>query len=282
MSLTPEERRALDAAPPSRATIAMTDVPGAVDAALRALAEIAPGSAVDARRRLQALLTRAAPGSLPASAWPSLDAIFATEAAARRTTCARALPRLATAGFGAHASLWRGDITTLEAGAIVNAANEGLTGCYAPFHRCVDNAIHSAAGPRLREACGAIMAARGRPEPTATATVTRGAFLPARFVLHTVGPIVDTRAPTAEHASLLARAYAACLERAADVGAEEVAFPSLSTGVFGYPIALASRVAIAAVRAFVERSAAPPHVVFVTYSAEDTEVYERALEEVCR
>ena len=94
--------------------------------------------------------------------------------------------------------LWRGDITTLAVDAIVNAANSGMTGCWAPLHYCIDNAIHTFAGVQLREACANLMAAQGHPEPTAQAKVTDGYNLPARYVIHTVGPIADGR-PTATH-----------------------------------------------------------------------------------
>ena len=86
--------------------------------------------------------------------------------------------------------LWQGDITTLKCDAIVNAANSGMTGCWAPLHYCIDNAIHSAAGLQLRDACAEIMRAQGHPEPAGRAKLTRAYNLPARYVLHTVGPIV--------------------------------------------------------------------------------------------
>ncbi len=237
----------------------------------------------DARRRLRAWLTVSPTREIPAAAWPLLDTLFADEAARRAVTRAADLPRLAATGWGARVSVWRGDITTLAVDALVNAANDRLTGCWSPFHACVDNAIHSAAGPRLRQACEAIMAERGRFEPTATATVTPAGGLSARYVIHTVGPIVRTPPPTSDDARLLARCYTACLEAVAgrdDV--DSLAFCGISTGVFGYPPAAAAPVALAAVRAALARSPAPEHVVFVTYTADEHEVFVAAVQEALR
>ncbi|HEY3189044.1 MAG TPA: macro domain-containing protein, partial [Solirubrobacteraceae bacterium] len=168
-----------------------------------------------------------------------------------------ALPRLSAthAGTGYPAAgatvLWRGDITRLGVDAIVNAANAQMLGCFVPFHACIDNAIHSAAGPRLREDCARVMDAQGHDEPTAVCKVTRAYNLPSRYVLHTVGPIV--RGPLAhEHESQLADAYPACLEAAAEVGARSIAFCAISTGVFGYPKEPAARTALAAVAAWLD------------------------------
>jgi O-acetyl-ADP-ribose deacetylase (regulator of RNase III) len=232
----------------------------------------------DARRRLRLWLTVNSTRAIPTAAWPLLDALFADEAARRPVTRSADLPRLAATGWGARVSVWRGDITTLAVDALVNAANHHLTGCWSPFHACVDNAIHSAAGPRLRQACEALMTERGRPEPTATATVTPAGALSARFVVHTVGPIVRTSPPTPDDARLLARCYTACLEAVA--GREDVtslAFCGISTGVFGYPPAEAAPVALAAVREALQRLPAPEHIVFVTYTAAEHAIFEAAV-----
>ena len=117
----------------------------------------------------------------------------------------------------------RGDITTLAADAIVNAANSGMTGCWAPLHYCIDNAIHTFAGVQLRAACANLMAAQGYPEPTAQAKVTGGYNLPARCVIHTVGPIANGR-PTDTHRRQLAECYRACLDATAKAGLSSIAF----------------------------------------------------------
>ncbi len=111
--------------------------------------------------------------------------------------------------------LWQGDITTLKCDAIVNAANSGMTGCYIPNHRCIDNAIHTFAGVELRLTCEQLMEQQGYPEPTGQAKITPAFNLPCRYVLHTVGPIISGRV-TKEDKELLASCYRSCLELAAE------------------------------------------------------------------
>ena len=110
--------------------------------------------------------------------------------------------------------LWQGDITTLKVDAIVNAANSGMTGCYQPLHGCIDNVIHSKAGIQLRTFCADIMEKQGHEEPTGQAKITPAFNLPCRYVLHTVGPIVQG-CLTKEHERLLASCYTSCLNLAA-------------------------------------------------------------------
>lgn len=249
----------------------------------RALGDDGRAAPEVARRRLRARLTALPPGEVPPQAWPMLDALWAAEAARRTNVRAANLPRLAASGWASRVSLWQGDITALEVDAIVNAANSGLTGCYQPFHACVDNAIHTAAGPRLREECGRIMALRNRPEPTATATPTGGHFLPARYVVHTVGPIVRGPVPNEGDERALRACYSACLEAAASLPeAKGLAFCGISTGVFGYPTALAAPVAIATVRSFLEQEPRIEQVVLVTYSAADQAEYSAMTQELLR
>mgnify|MGYP002583350524 CR=1 FL=1 len=104
--------------------------------------------------------------------------------------------------------LWQGDITRLRCGAIVNAANSGMTGCYIPCHACIDNCIHTYAGVQLRLECARLMAEQGHAEPTGQAKLTRAYDLPCDYVLHTVGPIVEGRV-TAETAVETVRRYKA-------------------------------------------------------------------------
>lgn len=109
-------------------------------------------------------------------------------------------------------AVWRGDITTLAADAIVNAANSQLLGCWVPGHYCIDNAIHTFAGVQLRIECAAIMKAQGHEEPTGRAKVTSAYNLPSSLVIHTVGPIVENGKPTEQHKRLLAASYRSCLD----------------------------------------------------------------------
>ena len=139
--------------------------------------------------------------------------------------------------------LWQGDITTLKCDAIVNAANSGMTGCYAPNHRCIDNAIHTFAGVQLRLACAEIMERQGCLEPTGQAKITPAFNLPCRYILHTVGPIVD-ESPTERDCAQLESCYRACLTLAAENHLESIAFLCISTGEFHFPNEQAAQIAV--------------------------------------
>ncbi|MFE7278704.1 macro domain-containing protein [Streptomyces sp. NPDC057623] len=236
------------------------------------------------RGALRALLTVRGPGPLPDGAAAELDALLGGERLARPLVDAGRLPSIAETFPGTsypaadRTALWQGDITTLAADAIVNAANNALLGCFVPRHACIDNAIHNAAGPRLRDDCHLIMGLQNGPEPTGTAKITRGYLLPARYVLHTVGPIVDGP-PDARHERALASAYRACLDVAAEVEpVRTVAFCAISTGVFGYPKAPAARIALRTVADWLEAHPGRlDRVVFTVFSDDDRDVYRAAL-----
>lgn len=172
--------------------------------------------------------------------------------------------------------LWRGDITTLECGAIVNAANSGMTGCYCPNHGCIDNAIHTYAGVQLRLACAEIMDRQGHPEPTGQAKITPAFDLPCRYVLHTVGPIINGRVTKADK-ELLASCYRSCLELAAEKGLESVAFCCISTGEFHFPNQLAAEIAVQTVKAFLKKQTSVKKVIFNVFKDMDKKIYERLL-----
>ena len=145
--------------------------------------------------------------------------------------------------------LWQGDITTLRCDAIVNAANSGMTGCYVPNHRCIDNAIHTFAGVQLRLACEEIMQKQRHPEPTGRAKITPAFNLPCRYVIHTVGPIVADQA-TKRDCEMLASCYRSCLELAAANDLESVAFCCISTGEFHFSNERAAEIAVQTVKSF--------------------------------
>ena len=172
--------------------------------------------------------------------------------------------------------LWQGDITTLKCGAIVNAANAEMTGCYQPCHSCIDNCIHTYAGMQLRNACAEIMAAQGHEEPTGQAKITPGFNLPCRYVIHTVGPIVDGRL-TQRHEAQLASCYRSCLQLAAENGCESIAFCCISTGVFGFPKEEAAEIAIRTVREWKAETGSAMRVVFNVFSDRSLELYRRKL-----
>ena len=172
--------------------------------------------------------------------------------------------------------LWQGDITTLKCDAIVNAANSGMTGCYIPNHRCIDNAIHTYAGVELRLACAELMAKQGRPEPTGRAKITPAFNLPCRYVLHTVGPIISGRVTKADKL-LLASCYRSCLELAAENKLESVAFCCISTGEFHFPNDLAAEIAIETVKEFLKRQTSVKEVIFNVFKDLDKAIYEKLL-----
>lgn len=180
-------------------------------------------------------------------------------------------------------ALWKGDITTLKCDAIVNAANMKLLGCFRPFHRCIDNAIHSAAGPMLREDCNTIINHQGCLEETGWAKITRAYNLPSKFVIHTVGPIYDTaKVKIPKHQKKeLSNCYLSCLNLAKQIpNIRTVAFCSISTGAFGFPIEPATRIALKTIENWVEKN---PDVfdlvIFNVFSRKDYEIYEKILAE---
>lgn len=170
--------------------------------------------------------------------------------------------------------LWKGDITTLKCGAIVNAANSGMTGCYHPCHNCIDNCIHTFAGVRLRLKCAEIMKAQGHEEPTGAAKITSAYNLPCDYVIHTVGPIVRGKL-TAEHCRLLKSCYKSCLELAVQSGVKSIAFCCISTGVFGFPQDKAAEIAVQTVREFLKTN--DIEVIFNVFTEKDFDIYKRLL-----
>ncbi len=172
--------------------------------------------------------------------------------------------------------LWQGDITTLQCDAIVNAANSGMTGCYIPNHRCIDNAIHTFAGVELRLACAELMEQQGYPEPTGRAKITPAFNLPCRYVLHTVGPIIDGRVTKADK-GLLASCYRSCLALAAENNLESVAFCCISTGEFHFPNDLAAEIAVATVKEFLKKQTSVKKVIFNVFKDLDKAIYEKLL-----
>ncbi|NRF96000.1 protein-ADP-ribose hydrolase [Paenibacillus frigoriresistens] len=172
--------------------------------------------------------------------------------------------------------LWQGDITQLNADAIVNAANQYMLGCFQPLHACIDNAIHSAAGPQLREDCNTIMSIQKELENTGGAKITRGYNLPAKFVLHTVGPIVPKGAElTEKQKEELASCYKSCLELANEIDEiKTIAFCAISTGVFGFPKPAAARIAVTTVNEWLNNKANHfEKIIFNVFSSQDYKEY---------
>lgn len=172
--------------------------------------------------------------------------------------------------------LWQGDMTTLKVDAITNPANSGMLGCFRPLHNCADNLIHTKAGIQLRCTCDRIMKAQGHEEPTGKAKITPGYNLPCKYVLHTVGPIVQGRL-TRRHEELLASCYTSCLNLAAENGVKSLAFCCISTGVFMFPNRKAAEVAVQTVRDWLAETESQMKVVFNVYKDEDLRIYQRLL-----
>ena len=172
--------------------------------------------------------------------------------------------------------LWRGDITTLECGAIVNAANSGMTGCYQPCHNCIDNCIHTYAGVQLRLKCAEIMAEQGYAEPTGQAKITPAYNLPCEYVIHTVGPIVQGKL-TQEHCRLLESCYRSCLKLADETRVGSIAFCCISTGVFMFPNDKAAEIAVGTVRKYKVETGSKIEVVFNVFKEQDERIYRELL-----
>lgn len=175
-------------------------------------------------------------------------------------------------------SVWQGDITRLRADAIVNAANSGMIGCFVPCHRCIDNAIHSAAGIQLRLECYRYMEKQrevfgcGYEEPTGSSVITNGYNLPCKYVIHTVGPIISSRL-TKNDRKLLESCYTSCIETAEKNGLESIAFCCISTGEFRFPKKEAADIAIKTVISYLKKHSKIKKVIFDVFSDEDKNIY---------
>lgn len=176
--------------------------------------------------------------------------------------------------------LYQGDITLIEADAIVNAANEKLLGCFVPGHHCIDNAIQMRSGLKLRNACGVIMSKQGHDEEVGLAKVTPGFSLPAKYVVHTVGPNIHTmKAPTVQKVERqLSSCYRSILEELLEYeDVKTIVFCSISTGVYGVPIEFASRVALDTISKFIEsRPGRYDKVIIDVFSDRDRKAYEES------
>lgn len=172
--------------------------------------------------------------------------------------------------------LWKGDITTLKVDAIVNAANSALLGCFQPCHSCIDNIIHSVSGIQLRLTCDELMRKQGHDEPTGTAKITPAFNLPCKYVLHTVGPIVQGTL-TETHRRQLADCYLSCLKLAAQHGVKSIAFCCISTGVFCFPQEEAAEIAIQTVREYLRSDTQIDQVIFNVFKQEDYDIYKGKL-----
>lgn len=220
---------------------------------------------------LRSLMNVRHPGAISQRFLEVQDAYLQGELAAKKIT---RLSELSPLQNGIY--LWRGDITTLDCGAIVNAANSGMTGCYQPCHNCIDNCIHTFAGVQLRLKCAEIMEQQGYEEPTGQAKITPAYNLPCDYVIHTVGPIVRGGL-TRQHCELLKSCYRSCLELADENNVGSIAFCCISTGIFMFPNDRAAEIAVQMVQEYKAETGSKIEVVFNVFKEQDERIYRKLL-----
>lgn len=172
--------------------------------------------------------------------------------------------------------LWQGDITTLRCDAIVNAANRQMLGCFCPCHGCIDNAIHTFSGVQLRLACADLMKKQGHEEPTGKAKITPAYNLPCKYVLHTVGPIIQDKL-TKQDKELLASCYRSCMELAEKTDVKSIAFCCISTGEFHFPNERAAEIAVETVKEYKRYTNSKMKVIFNVFKENDWNIYRELL-----
>ena len=238
-----------------------------------AYAESFPRDAVSQRLLLRALMNLRPPLPLRQDFLELQDALLSAEREEKGVVDIWTLP---SAAADPHLILWQGDITRLQVDAVVNAANSALLGCFHPCHGCIDNAIHSAAGLQLREECHRVMEVQEHEEAVGQAKLTSGYNLPARYVLHTVGPLTNGK-PTEWQRKELASCYASCLRLAAERQLETVAFCCISTGEFRFPDREAAEIAVDTVTGFLQITSSLKRVIFNVYRDIDYGIYRELL-----
>lgn len=230
---------------------------------------------------------------LPAALLDDIDAILKYDAAHHLFTTSASIPTICTHNSSnVRIHVWQGDITKLtNVTAIVNAANSQLLGCFQPRHKCIDNVIHAAAGPRLRDACRELMRIENDDElePVGCAKVTPGFCLPAEYVIHTVGPQLQPGStavsPTDKERQDLARCYESCLAAAEklpplkDDGRKVLVFCCISTGLFAFPQKIAGEIAVKAVFDALDKNPATTitDIIFDVFRDDDHEIYANLL-----
>lgn len=227
-----------------------------------------PDDLVSQRKLLRALMNVRPPMPLNEDFLKLQDEILSAEVQEREIVKLSEIPDVEK-----NIKLWQGDITRLEVDAIVNAANSALLGCFIPLHKCIDNAIHSAAGLQLRDACSKISDGN---EPTGQAKITPAFNLPSKFVIHTIGPIIPmNREPNQPEQNLLASCYESCLRVAVEKNLQSIAFCCISTGEFHFPNDLAAKIAVETIRKFLSKNNLI--VVFNVFKDLDLEIYRKIL-----
>lgn len=242
----------------------------------------APQDLKGKRRLLRSLMNLRPPRPLADEVLQMQDEYLKERAVERGIVDAALLPA-ARAENGADFCVWQGDITLLRCDAIVNAANSQMLGCFAPCHACIDNCIHTYAGVQLRAECNAKMeslkAKHGRQYemPTSEPIITKGYNLPARYVIHVAGPIVNGPL-TASHEGLLALCYTRVLDLCLENSIKSAAFCCISTGVFRFPNRRAAEIAVKSTREWLAcHVGAIKRVIFNVFKDEDKKIYSQLL-----
>lgn len=238
------------------------------------------------RMALRSLMNIREPRPMPEDILRMQDEFLAEETREKGIVSLNMIPTVAGQYGSRHTfadkiSIWQGDITRIQAGAIVNAANSQMLGCFVPCHRCIDNAIHSAAGIQLRAECSRYMDRRKMQygsryeEPIGEAVLTKGYNLPAKYVIHTVGPIVDGVLGN-RHRQDLRNCYENVLKCCVENGIRSVAFCCISTGEFHFPNTEAAKIAVKTVTDFLKESEAEfDRIIFNVFKDMDRNLYEK-------
>jgi len=246
------------------------------------------GDYTEKRMALRSLMNIRMPGELAEEVVRVQDEFLSEEAEEKGIVTLDEIPDIAKQYGSRHLfadkiSIWQGDITRLQVGAIVNAANSQMLGCFVPCHRCIDNAIHSAAGIKLREECSHYMKRRKMQygsryeEPTGQAVLTKGYNLPAKYVIHTVGPIVGGRLTQALRDDLR-NCYRNVLQCCVENQIRSVAFCCISTGEFHFPNDEAAKIAVETVTDFLKMYEPEfDRIIFNVFKDIDRELYEEEL-----
>lgn len=216
----------------------------------------------------RALMNITMPYNLSDDFYKLQDEIIKTEYQNRKLIALKNLKKLAD-----NIYLYKGDITLLKADAIVNACNSKLLGCFKPLHSCIDNAIHSYAGLQVRRDLLKIMGYQGYSEPNGKVKVTKGYNLPAKYIFHTVGPIVYENVGQ-QKCQDLTSCYLSCFNKAIEYDLNSIAFPCISTGIFNFPNKEACAIAYATITEALKKTTKQINVIFVVFKEEDYLLYE--------
>ena len=241
-----------------------------------------PNEYIEKRKLLRALMNTQTPVQLSDEFYEIQDKILSEETQNKDLVRDRDIEPISPNPdeIDSKIALWQGDITCLQADAIVNAANSQMLGCFIPLHNCIDNQIHSAAGFQLRMDCYKIMQEQGHEEANGMAKITSAYNLPSKYVIHTVGPaIAYGQEPNNREVAELENCYKSCLKLADKYDLKSMAFCSISTGVFNFPKDQASKLAIETVREYLRNNPNTnlEKIIFNTFSDDATRIYRKNL-----